>query len=90
MNLQLMLVGLRGLALLFALSDRQSDAERFYKLADLVDAGRVSDEQMREVAQLLSRRRAVATDFDDILERIETERERLHAPTPTSGQSSQG
>jgi hypothetical protein len=76
----LVLIALRGLALTFAVTGRVREAEQLYKLADFVAAGLATDEQMREVADKLAERNSTLVDIQDVLTRIEQERERLHAP----------
>lgn len=76
-------VSLRAAALIASLSGQAKLAEQLYKLADLVSAGLATDAHMKEVADKLQARSANDADFADVLQRIETERGKLHSDTPT-------
>lgn len=75
----LILIGLRAAALGLSLSGSNARrGEQLYQLADLVEAGQLTDEHMREVADKLKDRNATDTDFDAVLERIAQHRAELH------------
>lgn len=87
MNLTLTLIGLRGLALLSLLSGKTKLSDTLYLTADLVAAGKATDEQLQLVADKLASRRLEENDWVDVYERINQSRDVLHAPTPPAGQA---
>lgn len=75
----LILIGLRAAALGLSLSGGNTKrGEQLYQLADLVEAGKLTDEHMRKVADMLKDRNATDADFDDVLARISAHRDELH------------
>lgn len=75
----LILIGLRAAALGLSLSGgNPRRGEQLYQLADLVEAGKLTDEHMRTVADMLKDRNATDADFDAVLERIAQHRAELH------------
>lgn len=76
-------VGLRAAALAASLAGQTKLATQLYQLADLVSAGLATDAHMKEVSDKLATRNANDADFADVLQRIETERGKLHSDNPT-------
>jgi hypothetical protein len=75
-------VGLRAAALVASLAGQTKLAQQLYQLADLVNAGLATDAHMKEVADKLATRNAADADFTDVLQRIESERGKLHSDNP--------
>lgn len=71
-------IGLRAAALALTFAGKGREADRLYALADVIEAGNVSDDQMREVAELLRSREVVDADWDALEARIAESRDRLH------------
>lgn len=71
-------IGLRGSALALLLAGRVAEADRLYELADLIDAGKVSDDQMAAVAELLKSRDITDADWDEAFANIHAAQKRLH------------
>lgn len=67
-----------ALALLTAGDTKTSNA--LYLVADAIEAGKATDEHMRTVADKLKERDLSSLDWDDVLQRIETDHARLHSP----------
>lgn len=86
MNIDLILIALRAAALGITLSSNASPrpagttrrGDQLYQLADLIEAGQLSDAHMKEVAEKLKDRSATDVDFDDVLARIAAHRKDLH------------
>lgn len=74
------LIALRGSALVALLSGQAKLSQQLYKLANFIEAGMVSDEQMKAVSEKLANRDAIDADFEDVLARIDSERGKLHVP----------
>jgi hypothetical protein len=70
-NLTLAIIGLRASALALLLSGNTVAANRMYALADLVEAGRATDEQMRLVAEILKNGGPTDADWDALMTSIE-------------------
>lgn len=79
MNSLVTLIGLRAAALGLALSGQQKLASSLYVLADALEAGRASEEHLRLVAEKLNAREINDADWDEVLQRIETDSARLQA-----------
>lgn len=75
----MVLIGLRSSALALLLSGRTKEADRLYALADVIEAGRASDEHMKLVAQKLKDRAGLTDDtwWTDVMSRIEADSARL-------------
>lgn len=72
MNLTtLILIALRASALSVALAGRAKTADHLYLLADVIEAGKATDDHMREVAEKLKSREINDDDWIDVLARIE-------------------
>lgn len=78
-GLTLAIIGLRaaGLALVLAGDKRSSD--RLYTLADLVEAGKATDDHMQLVAEKLKNREITDADWDDVMARIDADSARLQS-----------
>lgn len=74
----LALIALRAAALGLTLSGNAARGEQLYQVADLLEAGQLTDEHMKEVAAKLKDRNATDEDFEDVLARIEAHRKELH------------
>lgn len=79
MNGVLAVIALRGLALATLLAGKAKLADTLYATADLVDAGRATDEHLRLVAEKLKARELEESDWEDVYARIEASRAQLHA-----------
>lgn len=77
MNSLLTLIGLRSAALGLTLAGQQKIASSLYLLADAIEAGRVSEDSLREVAAKLNAREINDDDWNDVARRIETDSARL-------------
>lgn len=75
-------VGLRAAALVALLAGQTKLSQQLYQLADYVSAGLATDAHMKAVADKLQSRSATDADFADVLQRIETERGKLHSDAP--------
>lgn len=75
----LALIGLRSAALGLAIAGQQKTAGSLYLLADAIEAGRVNEAHMREVADKLNAREINDADWDDVLQRIDADSARLQA-----------
>jgi hypothetical protein len=81
------IVGLRaaGLALLLSSGENNSEKARkaqkinqsLYLLADLLEAGKATDEHMAAIAEKLKNREITKEDWDDVFARIKTDSARL-------------
>lgn len=78
----LVLIALRAAALGLALTGSKS-ADRLYTLADLIEAGKLTDDHMREVAERLKSRDITDADWDDVMARIDAASAALHSDPPT-------
>jgi L-ascorbate metabolism protein UlaG (beta-lactamase superfamily) len=78
-SLVLAIIGLRAVALSLFLAGDTKSSERLYLLADLVEAGKATDEHMSAVAEKLRSRTITDADWDELFQRIEADRERLHS-----------
>lgn len=68
----LILIALRAAALGLSLAPgRTKTADHLYLLADVIEAGKLTDEHMREVAEKLKEREINDDDWIDVLARIE-------------------
>lgn len=83
--LTLALVGLRGAALALSLGGQQRGADSLYALADMAEAGQNVDATMQAVAEKLKQRPSNDADWEDVYQRIDADRQRLHAPKPPTG-----
>jgi hypothetical protein len=72
-------VGLRAAALVSLLAGQVKLSQQLYKLADFVSAGLATDAHMKAVAEKLQARNSNDADFEDVLQRIEAERGKLHS-----------
>lgn len=79
-SLTLAIIGLRAAALSLLLAGDTRSSERLHLLADLVEAGKATDEHMAAVAEKLRSREITDADWDELFQRIEADRERLHSP----------
>lgn len=74
----LVLIALRAAALGLSLAPgRDKTANNLYVLADVIEAGKATDEHMREVAEKLKSRDITDEDWDDVMQRIEEHSARL-------------
>lgn len=81
MNNVLFIIGLRATALALLLSGRAREADRLYALADVLEAGKISDDEMAQVAELLKSREITDADWDEAFANIEAAQKRLHGDT---------
>lgn len=72
-------VGLRASALAALLAGQVKLSAQLYQLADFVEAGVITDEHMKEVADKLATRNAEDADFADVLDRIQKHRDEFHS-----------
>ena len=80
-GLALSIVGLRAAALALSLAGQSKAGETLYLLADLADAGRNIDDHMAAVTEKLKARQLSIGDWEDVYQRINADRARLHAET---------
>lgn len=90
MNLVYSLIALRGLALLALLSGKSKLSGTLYDTADLVEAGRATDEHLTLVAEKLKARTLEEADWQDVHDRIAADRQALHAPPGQAGRAGVG
>lgn len=76
------LIALRSAALAVDIAGRSNTAEALYGIADAIEAGKATDAHMALVAEKLKARAIEASDWDDVLARIEIDSARLHASDP--------
>jgi len=77
----LILIALRAAALSLSLvPGRTRTADNLYLLADVIEAGKATDEHMREVAEKLKARDINDDDWADVMARIEQHSARLQSP----------
>lgn len=69
-GLTLAIVGLRAAALALLVAGDTRSSERLYTLADLVEAGKATDDHMALVAEKLKQRELTDADWDDVMSRI--------------------
>ena len=77
-----LVIGIRAAALATLLAGKVAEANRLYALADLIDAGSVTDADMAAVAELLKSREVVDADWDQAFANIRAAQARLHAGEP--------
>lgn len=70
-SVTLAIIGLRAAALALVVAGDSKSADRLYLLADVVEAGKATDEHMRIVAEKLKSSELTADDWDDVMRRIE-------------------
>jgi hypothetical protein len=75
-----LLIGLRSAALAVSVAGDQRLSDRLHTIADGVEAGTVTEEHMRLVAEKLKSRNITEEDWDDVERRIAEDRARLHSP----------
>ena len=81
--LLLAVVGLRAAALGIGIGGRPGTGNALFAVADAVEAGVLTDEHMKLVAQKLKDGALKASDWDDVMQRIGIDRARLHGePEP--------
>lgn len=78
-SLTLAIVGLRAAGLALTLAGDRVSSERLYMLADLVEAGKLTDDHMAQVAEKLKNRDLTEADWDDVMNRIEEDSNRLQS-----------
>lgn len=78
-SLTLAIIGLRAAALSLLLAGDSKSSERLYTLADLVEAGKATDDHMALVAEKLKNRNITDADWDDVFNRIEEDSARLQS-----------
>lgn len=76
-GLTLAIVGLRAAALALTIAGDSKSGNRLYTLADLVEAGKATDDHMQEVADKLKNRSITDADWDDVMARIEGDSAKL-------------
>jgi hypothetical protein len=76
----LAVIGLRAAALALLVAGDVKTSDRLYLLADLVEAGRATDEHMALVAEKLKSRELTEADWDDVFARIEADFGTLQLP----------
>lgn len=74
------LVTIRGAALALLVAGDTKTSNALYLVADAIEAGKATDDHMRLVADKLKERDLTQVDWDDVLQRIEADHARLHAP----------
>lgn len=74
------LIALRSAALALNLTGDTKTSNALYLVSDAIEAGKATDEHMALVAEKLKERDITQVDWDDVLQRIETDHARLHAP----------
>ncbi len=79
MNSLLAIIAIRAAALGLGLSGQQKSSSSLYALADAIEAGRLNEAHMREVAAKLNTREINDADWDDVLQRIESDSARLQS-----------
>jgi len=77
-SLTLAIIGLRAAALSLLLAGDEKSSQRLHTLADLVEAGKATDEHMAAVAEKLRARSLTDADWDELFQRIDADRDRLH------------
>jgi hypothetical protein len=81
----LILIALRAAALgLSLVPGRTKTADNLYLLADVIEAGKLTDDHMREVAEKLKAREINDDDWADVMARIEEHSARLQASGPAA------
>jgi hypothetical protein len=78
-GLTLAIVGLRAAALALLLAGDKRSSDRLYTLADLVEAGKATDDHMALVAEKLKNRDITDADWDEVMSRIEEDSNRLQS-----------
>lgn len=76
-NLTLAIIGIRAAALALLLSGNTIASQRMYALADLIEAGKATDEHMKLVAEKLKNGGPSEEDWADLLERIDADHAEL-------------
>lgn len=76
--LTIALIALRSAALALNVGGDTKTANALYTISDLVQAGKVTDAHMQEIADKLNTRDITSVDWDDVIDRIEADRTRLH------------
>lgn len=77
--LTLTVIGLRAAALALLVSGRTKEANGMYALADVLEAGKATDEHMKIVAEKLKSRDITDQDWDDVIARINADSDRLQS-----------
>lgn len=78
MNPLALVIALRTGALVAGIAGQPRTADRFYTLADGVEAGRLTEAHMQLVADKLKSRQITDADWDDVEQRIASDAARLH------------
>lgn len=81
-GITLAVIGLRSAALAIDLAGRATTADSLYRLADLIDAGKATDDHMALVAERLKAHNIGTADFEDVIARIEADSAALQATKP--------
>lgn len=87
MNVVYSLIALRGLALLALLTGKSNLSGTLYDIADLTEAGRATDEHLTLISEKLKARSLVEADWQQVHDRIATDRALLHAPAAQAGRA---
>lgn len=78
-TISIVLVALRAAALSLSIAGEKRTSDSLYTLSDLVEAGRITDDHMRLVAEKLRERDLTKLDWDDVIARATADSARLHA-----------
>jgi len=78
-NLLLAVIGIRAAALALLLAGNTAASNRMYALADLIEAGRVTDDHMRLVAEKLKAGGPSEEDWDELMARIDADHAALQS-----------
>ncbi len=76
-GLLLAVVGIRAAALALLLSGNTVASQRLYTLADLIEAGKATDEHMRLVAEKLKNGGPTEEEWSELMDRIEADHAEL-------------
>lgn len=76
-TLTLSVVAIRSSALALAIAGQTRAADHLFTLADLIEAGKATDEHMGLIADKLRSREISDEDWQDVLARIEADSARL-------------
>lgn len=90
MNTVISIVTLRALGLLALVGGQGRASASFYAMADLLEAGKLTDDQLVLVAEKLKLRSIEDADWTDVHERIARDRDILHAPPKQDGRARVG
>lgn len=75
--LTIALVSIRSAALALTIAGDTKTSNSLYLVADAIEAGMATDEHMQLVADKLKERDLTQADWDDVLQRIEDDHNRL-------------